>query len=275
MFCKFKLIAYLPLVVSITWVVFASSISIAIDILQWNDYDKLVLERFSNFPLLWYHLMSEASPTENLQWMLQSTGVIISFVAYAKLKHSNRYLSQAWLLLCAGLFIMLIEDSLNFRHVVFAYYIEEGLNDDDRWRVYYKTIWELCFYLLLASLMLISALLLIRYIKPDKHCLAFIVIAYFLYGIAALGSALRKVFDWQERFGDFLIDKFHFAEIDNWATGFEILKKARNEVEGYTHTMGFLLIDHWYEESLELLSAGFLITAILLLYRLQFGENQL
>lgn len=258
-----------------TWILFTSSISIAIDVLQWNDYDKLVLERFSNFPLLWYHLLSEASPTENLQWILQSIGVIISFMAYSKLKHSNRYLSQAWLLLCAGLIIMLIEDSLNFRHVVFAYYIEVCLRHDGTWSMYYKTIWEVCFYLILASLMLISVLLLIRNIKPDKHCLVFIIIGYFLYGIAAFGSALRKVFDWQERFGDFLIDKFSLDVIDNWSTGFEILERARNEVEGYTHTMGFLLIDHWYEESLELLSAGFLITAILLLYRLQFGENQL
>ena len=261
-----------PIALVVTWLIFSWSLAFIVDIFQLVDFYSIIPNPKYDFPLLWYFLFSEASPTENLQWILLFLGFITALILWFKLKQNRKSQAVYWLALAAGLLIMLIEDSLNFRHLVYSYYIESHLNSMELMAPYYKTIWELFFYSLLSALMIYSGYNLVSSLKPSGVCFAFLFTGYFLYGIATFGSAARKVYDWQERFGDWIINKYALYEIPNWEHGLNSLAYARENIEGYTHTMGYLLIDHWYEESLELLAAGFLITGILLLARCQFEQ---
>ena len=269
---KLSKICYLPIIVVLIWLTFAWTIAFLVDVTRLLDFHLFMPNSNFHFPLIWYYLFSEASPTENLQWLNQFLGLIVSTICWFRLRRTHARLSAYWLGLASGLLIMLVEDSLNFRHLIYGYYLEVLLSEVSILNQYHKTIWELLFYSILSILIIFSGYNLFKAIKPNKQTVFFLFVGYLLYGIAAFGSATRKVFDWQERFGEWIIVRYSLDQLPNWSKGIDLLAKARESSEDYTHTMGYLLIDHWYEESLELLAAGFLITGILLLARCQFEQ---
>ena len=266
-------LCFVPIVIVLIWLAFSWSLAFVVDIFRLLDFYSVIPDPKYDFPMLWYYLFSEASPTEKLQWSFQLLGLLCVLTLWARLRNSNNQRSVYWFALSAGLFIMLIEDSLNFRHITYSYYIEDHLSSFDGMVRYHKTIWEVFFYSLLSSLMIYSGFNLVKILKPDRTCLVYLVTGYFLYGIVAFGSAMRRVYDWQERLGEWIIEKYALYEIPYWAYASDSLAYARDNIEGYTHTMGYLLIDHWYEETLELLAAGFLITGVLLLIKCDVFKN--
>jgi len=260
---------WLPLAVALGWLAFAWTAAISIDIHNVGGLQDRMIEWSPLFPLAWYRLFSEAHPTEWLQWTLQAVGLVVAFLLWRRLQApgSDARLRTGWFLLAAGLFMMLMEDSQNVRHLVSDSYLIPFFEPRGIVSRQVRLVWETLFYLFLSALMVGGVLVLLTRGRPDRRTGGILLVGYALYGFAGFSSAARRVFDWQERLGNWAIERWSLLEIRTWAMAEQQLEGYRALNAGYDHTMGFVLVDHWVEESVELLSAGFLVTGFLLLAR--------
>jgi hypothetical protein len=258
---------WLPLAVALGWLAFAWTAAIAIDIHNVGGMQDRMIEWSPRFPLAWFRLFSEAHPTEWLQWTLQAVGLVAALVMWRRLRdpESDTRLRTGWFLLAAGLFMMLMEDSQNVRHLVSDSYLIPFFEPRGIASRQVRLVWEVLFYLFLSGLMVGGVLTLLTRVRPDRRTGGIILVGYALYGFAGFSSAARRVFDWQERLGNWAIERWSLMEIRTWALADQQLEAYRAAVEGYDSTLGYVLVDHWVEESVELLSAGFLVTGFLLL----------
>ncbi|MCK8517210.1 hypothetical protein M0534_12880 [Methylonatrum kenyense] len=238
---------------------------IIIDFLNINDAQEWVTNELQPLPLLWYALFSEASPAENLQWLLIGAACVAMAAASWRYRLAGARTAYAFAgLLTVGLFLMLIEDSLNLRHVVVDHYfpILFGMPENDIPRTY-RVTWELSFYSLLATMMASGFLYFwLRGILQDTG-LQLLTMGYLLYGLAGFSSALRSLGDWQERLGHWVIDRWELADLPAWSEALTRMELWKEASETYSHTLGYLLTDHLFEESLELLAATLLAAGFL------------
>lgn len=241
------------------------AVVLIIDVLAVLPLQTLPLPPTATYPLAWYHLFGEAGPIEKLQWLNLALAMLAAAYMWLAFGRScDDRMRRAWFLLSAGLLLMLAEDSLNVRHVIAAEYVipvTESVMPSSAARA----AWELTFYAVLTILM--AAPLLIFYLhgsailRPPKRLIA----GYALYGAVGFGSALRRLGDWQERLGHWIIDTLHLTEQPAWASALLRAERALEQDPDYPFTAGYLLVDHLIEESVELIAATLLLSGLLVL----------
>lgn len=255
-----RLVRALPVVVASGVLVVGWAIVYHADIAQGQHWAQ-----FNNsLGMAWYGLFSEGKLVERLQWMLLSVGLCAALWVWGQvIKHDGASpLRVPVFLLVAGLAVMLIEDALNFRHVV-ADQLLAPLHVDSVLPRMTRTAWEASFYVLLASVMVVPLIVLLRRGVLSAAAQVWALAAYGLYGLVAFGSALRRVGDWQERLGAWIIDRFELLDLQNWRLAQFSIDRWHAADESYTHTLGYLLVDHLVEESVELLAAALLVGAVI------------
>lgn len=234
------------------------------------DFQGQPLESFNvvraegGYPLLWYHLFSEARPVEWLQWSCQGVGFCVALTGYVHARRHTRWLERrVFFLLSAGLLLMLAEDSLNVRHMMAdAYWIPwfESYVSSRQIRM----VWESFFYLCLSALMVSALWIMLTsgapWLLPSRR----LILAYSIYGMVGFGSALRRINDWQERLGHWLIERTRAMELPAWEEAYRRYEAALEANPDYEFTLGYLLTDHLLEESVELIAATLLLSGILI-----------
>ncbi len=194
---------------------------------------------------VWFVLFKEAGPIENLQWFVLGLFSIVSAFISGNLWYQNKFhKSRFWLLLSILGTIMVIEDAGNISHSFRTYVIPLGLAipglPDQRIIVY-------AIYGLVA---LYPILIYFKHKLSFPLPFKFIVIGYLVYAFISFSSASQDIISWYQPVGDFLIDfvgsgKLYFTLPETyWA--YEIL--------------GYLFMDTVFEESVELISAAFLLS---------------
>ena len=144
-------------------------------------------------------------------------------------------------LFAAGLFLMLLEDSLNVRHIFSDHYVIP-LTQGQLEESIARPLWELSFFALLAALMASPLLMLL---KGDKLGLALwtprrLIVAYVIYGIVAFGSALRRLNDWQDRLGHWIIYTLNLDEREPWKSELERVAAQLEADPDFYFTIGYL-----------------------------------
>ena len=239
---------------------------LAVDVFNVAGSQSYVMRESLVYPLLWYHLFSEGSPVEILQWALlaASFGLAVNgFVTASRAGHIGA--RRLWFLLGAGLLLMLAEDSLNVRHIIASAYLLPALEPalDERT---VRLAWELSFYAAIATLMAIPFAMLffgaLGPVRPPRRLL----IAYGVYGLVAFGSAMRRVGDWQERLGHWLIEVLALRELPAWSNAFGRAERAMETHPDRAHSVGYMLVDHLVEESVELVAASLLLSGLLVVW---------
>ena len=234
-----------------------------VDFLNFGGVQSWMREQQSPMPLVWYHIFSEGRWIERGQWLLLGGAALCAFSMWRwTRREAVSELDLALLLLFAGASLMLIEDSLNFRHVIADHYLAT-LFEDSTLPKTVRMAWVGAFYLFLSALMIGPVAVLFLYRSFSKRVYLLTFAAYGLYALAGFGSALRALGRWQETLGDWVILRVNLAELPAWSHTLENMAHWRETIDGYTFTLGYLLIDHLVEESLELMAAGLLLAAFL------------
>lgn len=261
MFPPTLLISYLPLVLGVALLLFFYAITFASDFygasLNFPFYSE-------GYPLLYYHFFSEGRLVENFQWLFLAAGAVSSALIYRVIgtQPNARGERRAFFLFTAGLFVMFLEDWMNIRHLISSGYMiplfENWLSS-----THIRMIWEAIFYLCLSSIMIAGFWYLLKSgcneLKPNKR----LIFGFALYGLVGFGSAFRRLFDWQERLGNAIIDGLNLKPLDSWQEAFAIYHQALERNPDYGFSPGYLLVDHLVEESLELIAASFLLSGLL------------
>jgi len=235
-------------------------VDIALNPIAWAQMNAL--------GMAWYALFSEGGVVENAQWLLLATALSVALWCWAQILVQNprSSLRTPVFLLAAGLALMLIEDSLNLRHMVSdrvlanAFFVEPLPS-------HVRMTWETSFYLALAGTMLASMVLIWRRGALSRSTLALVVVAYATYGLVGFGSALRRLGDWQERLGAYIIARFELLGLPNWADAAQRIEGWRAADPDYTYTIGYFLVDLLVEESVELIAASLLTAAVISVFQ--------
>ena len=211
---------------------------------------------------LWFYLYSEGQWTERFQWILLGAALAIVISIRFRTNHSSFPATLAITTLISGLFLMLIEDALNLRHIVADIYLPIILSQDQITSIS-RTIWETGFYAFLAALMTLPVLYFWRKNLLSPSTKTWVICAYFLYGVAGFSSALRRIGDWQDRLGSRILARIEISELPGWANLHHKSWIADEHGDPYlVYTMGYLLTDHLIEESIELIAASLLLVAL-------------
>ncbi|WP_018140878.1 hypothetical protein [Thioalkalivibrio sp. ALJ7] len=223
----------------------------------------------SPLPLLWYALFSEGRAVEMAQWGLLFCSTLLATGWWlSHLKSTPAAIRVPFLLLASALLLMLVEDSLNLRHVVANDYLpllHSLLPFTERFVS--RLTWELFFYSVLSAMMLGAVAAIILRYRPRLETLVWLSLAFVIYGSVAFGSAMRRVGDWQERLGTWLMERLDLYALPHWQDTLAIMEQSRANNENYTFTLEYLLVDHLLEESVELIAASLLLAALLSLSR--------
>ena len=244
----------------LTW-----SLIIAVDFLNLFDWQRFSLN-FAPLPFFWYEIYSEGRWTERLQWLFLAIGLwAASRLFLLARKDQVRPAYVAGLLLSCGLLLMLVEDSLNLRHIVADTYLVVWFGDPLARST--RLAWELAFYSTLAFLMAGGLYVLWRHFRFPRQLWLLLIPAYAVYGMVGFASAARRVGDWQERLGDWIIEALGLSSMPAWSIALRRIELTGEIDPEYTHTLGYLLTDHLLEESVELIAAGLLAAAMLGVWR--------
>ncbi len=237
------------------------TVIIAVDFLNLFGLQRFTMD-IAPLPMLWYELYSEGSWTERLQWLLLAVALWTTFrllLLARKQSHTPTYVAAT--ALSCGLLFMLVEDSLNFRHIVSDVYLTAWISDPLPRRI--RMVWEVTFYSLLAVLMATGLWFLWRGHRLPPRLWALIMIAYGVYGTVGFASALRRMGNWQERLGEWVIQTLDLARLPAWSLSMEKMVGWHEVDPTYRFTLGYLLTDHLLEETVELIAAALLAAAML------------
>lgn len=241
------------------YLLFAWGAVIAVDIHRLGGLPDKLLHDPDRHPLLWVNLFDEGGPTERLQWLLLACGVIVCLTAWARARNDERSkLAVMWLVIGAGTALMLVEDSLDIRHIL-AERIFFGTRDG---RHVPKALWELAFFGLLGAAMTGPMVVLLRRIRPRRRVISLVAGAYAVYAVAAVSSALRHAANIYVVVGSWIIETGTLARLPAWQNTGEALASVTDGLDS-TSALAVLIMDLWIEESLELLGAGLLVAALL------------
>lgn len=236
-----------------------------LDFLNLGEAQAGIVDRSnSGLPLIWYWFFREGQLVENLQWLLLGLSTLLIIVVWFELREKAGKRTQAVLvILFFGLALMFVEDSLNFRHAMSGVVFVPLLQDSTDLSVgEIRMVWEALFYLMLASLMAIPIYLLWKDRLLSPRTLRWLVPAYGVYGLVAFGSALRRIGNWQERLGEYVIYRFSLLELPAWQQSFDLITHRPTWMPPSSYKLGYLLTDHLFEESVELIAAILLLVAL-------------
>ena len=258
---KIKAFAYAPLAITLTLLAWLYTQVTRHDFLGFDLIDDTRCS-FIFYPLIYYCYFSEGRLVENFQWAMLGSGFVFSFLIYKKILVTEKVQKRAFFLFSAGLLLMLLEDWMNVRHLISSAYMIPAF---DAWltSTQIRMIWEAIFYAFLSSIMIGAFWCLLKSnnlcLKPNKR----LFFGFALYGLVGFGSAFRRLFDWQERLGNAIIEGFNLKSLDAWQQAYAIYYRALDNNPDYGFSPGYLLVDHLVEESLELIAASFLLSGLL------------
>lgn len=210
-------------------------------------------------PLLWFHLFKEASITECLQWLFLGLSLILAiYCRNLKAIINGSHSTSLWYFLYLGLLLMIVEDVLNFRFWLLGV---AARSVQIEYYSFARSIWgsliEFCFYFIIGFCMLAFLALIVKKNKENLFGIKLLLLGYFFYGIASVGSATRHVNNWYNIAG---------IELLNFSTRFFSLDWSGDtivyEYQVSGHTLGYWFIDNVIEESFELLGATFILASI-------------
>lgn len=201
----------------------------------------------------WY--FREGGPVEVLQWSLLLIAVL-GCIALAV--RSTRLPSKplVWVFRAGALGIiwMLAEDATNIRHVISLELTVPIFAPDGPMKNHVRTLTELALYAVLGGIM-VSFLLGVRRCAVRRgNAWRLLLGAYAFYGVAAVASATRYVGDWYEKVGGLFVPLLQ----PGVQTDYERVAPFVPE-----YGLGFWLMDWLVEESLELMGAALLASAVL------------
>ena len=218
-------------------------------------------------PFLWYQLFSEASPIENLQWAFLSGGCVVSVLLFRAATRANDAVTRRMAFFWAcGLLLMVAEDSLNIRHLFFSNYLAPAVQGGGLDREYVRLFWELAFYAGLSVFMFVPLYLYWRQRPWGLWWPRRLFLAYAVYALVGFGSAARRVGDWQERLGEWLIAWLDPAGMPSWDRAFRLVREAHERDPESHASLGYLLVDHLVEESVEYIAAALLLSGLLVVW---------
>lgn len=239
------------------------------DVAAWEAARTESLLSRSPLPLLWYPLFSEGRAVEIGQWTLLFMSMLLAAHWWLSRRRSGSSHDRLpFLVLTGALLLMLVEDSLNLRHVVaddYLPFLHAQLPGTESFVT--RLTWELSFYSALSAMMLGSITTLVLRYRPRRATFAWLVLAFGVYGSVAFGSAMRRVGEWQERLGGWLMERLGLYDLPHWQDALASVERSRENSENFTFTLEYLLVDHLVEESVELIAASLLLAALLSLSR--------
>ena len=207
--------------------------------------------------IFWLHTFREAGIIENFQWLFLGLSVLISFLILMKLPESKAKVKWGWMFLTLGLFLMLLEDSINIRHILsyhFSIHFYDGSVGSLEWqRSGLRTAVEMSFYTFLGSIMLSAFYIIYRY-KIDKSSFIYLTIGFVVYGISGFTSATRNIGNWYEIVGIKILYTLTEGLNLSWNADSIII---------YQRPLGFYFMDYVVEESLELIGATLILCALI------------
>ncbi|SFC05274.1 hypothetical protein SAMN05660443_1336 [Marinospirillum celere] len=253
--------SYLPVFLGLTLLFLSLAVTVVFDFF---GVSALALFFIDDYPLVYYSIFSEGRTIEKLQWFFLASGALLSALVYGSIGTSpaRSIERRAFFLFSAGFFLMFLEDWMNIRHLISSAYMiplfEAWLSSTQA-----RMIWEAVFYFFLASIMVGAFWCLLKSgsseLKPNKR----LTFGFVLYGMVGFGSAFRRLFEWQERLGNTIIDSLNLKAIEAWQEAFSIYYHELEQNPDYGFSPGYLLVDHLVEESLELIAASFLLSGLL------------
>ena len=211
-----------------------------INLFGWSDF--LSTKDVSGVPLLWFHLFTEASPTEMLQWFSLAACILLCGIHYGLYKATGDERATFFLFIGIGLSIMLVEDAGNFRHRI-NHYVSflAGNSRLLRFGV------ELLIYSALGFVMVYPIIKYWKKLRFNAYKQRLIIGAYLLYASASIASVSRSF--WYGDFGERIISGLSLYENPAWNNANVFLESLERP------PLGFYLMDFVFEESFELLGA--------------------
>jgi len=207
---------------------------------------------YPGYPIFWVFAFKEGSPTEFLQWFFIGSSMFLAVLYIIKTYKTGLRSVSGWLLLLAGLTIMLYEDALNLRHQTvdkLAPYL--GFTASHMfWFVSFRSMVEIIIYLLLGILMLTALFFILRQENKNIAAKKLLLTGYLLYGIAAVCSATREIGNWYNTFGNNILSRLYDPDR---------LASIKDMFHG---NLGHHFIDYVFEESIELLGAAFICASL-------------
>ncbi|SCZ08400.1 hypothetical protein [Alkaliphilus peptidifermentans] len=225
---------------TLLYLVVAWLLSYFIDIRNIFNLQRYI-QRFDR-GFLWFQLFKEAQITEMLQWTFLGASVLLCGFIWGKLSgKGSKYTAKFFMFLGIGLAIMFMEDAGNVRHNIKEYtYFFFGRGQT------VATLTELAFYSVLGAIMMFAIIKYGTYIWHSKKTRFYLIIGFVSYGVISIASATRDINDWYLKTGDWL----HQVVLNNAMA------------ERFYGSVGFFLMDFLIEESVELIGASALFTAL-------------
>lgn len=233
------------------WIIFAWLLFLSVDIWQWFDVGD---ER----PM--WSLLFNDRPVEWTQWFWFAFAITMSGYLASRLDVAQRRMAAKFFFLFAiSLGLMMIEDAGDIRHTL-SWEVQR-ITGDTIFGLPYRSMVDLPYFALLATLPLYTVIRYGRYLWPEVAVRRYFIASVILYAIASIGSGVRYLGDFYQRMG---------AWIDDNLMGGRFPIKEGDSQE----TTHLLLIDAPIEESIETIAITLLIAGILT-YALRFRTGQL
>ncbi len=216
------------------------------------------------FGVLWFELFSEGRVIERVQWGLLGLACLTALFARFSLSATNGDPAVATTALAGGLALLLLEDSINLRHVG-AYLLLQRFDDGAIGASVLRGGFELVYFGLLALMMIAPLVVFARSRVLGRATRRWLFAAYAVYAFAGLFSVSRNLGadgGLQGTFGAWLIDRLDLLSRPNWLDAKTAFSEHLSENDGANGSFGYLLVDHLVEESVELIAAGLLASAI-------------
>lgn len=196
----------------------------------------------------WVHIFGEANPIEWVQWALIGALIVVAARQSGESDpRSDRPARAFWLLVAVGATMMLMEDAGNVRHRLVDWAEMSGVIDADGLM---NLAVEAAWFAAIAAVFGWAALAHGRRIGFPQKTLIYGSAGVAFYAVAVVSSATRDLGDWYQRAGAAAVANVYGGNLE--------LPRGWDVAEAHHVFMDFV-----YEESLELLGAGFLLAAAL------------
>jgi hypothetical protein len=208
-------------------------------------------------PLVLLWVFGEGGPTELLQWTFLGACLVLLLreIRDAGTVRPPGH-GKAMTVVFIGLGLMFLEDTLNTRHLVVQHILPLLAGPTDE-RSVTAIGTELALYALMGGFMLAFLGLSFRAFRAAPPALRYLALGFAAYAVAAVASASRHIGDWYRTVGDAIIASIApeaIALYDSWAPAQGIPSEAL--------TLGFWFMDLAVEESLEVVAAAALLSAL-------------
>lgn len=221
-----------------------------------------ITEWKEQFPanLFWLQVFREAGIVENMQWLFLGFSFLICSLITILDKKQTGKIHLGFLLLAIGLFVMLLEDTINLRHQL-SYFLSihfyDGIVGSYEWRTStFRSLVEISVYGILGLLMMIAFIKIYRDAELSGRGKKYLIFGYLFYGVAATASATRNIGDWYSKAGGRLIEIFQRGGVYDWSA---------ESIMFFQDPLGFWFMDLLLEESFELMGSALFCSAVTIL----------